>query len=1296
MAGRIGGLRGIRSGSRAPVASSSSWPSLGGAGKGLRRERVVLSSRKRAGEESVPIDGAYEDIKSIRAQVEVVGSKGIATAFRGMTSWMTTERRSRLLGVFVEASCDVHGPDTTVELLRSALNDPAGEVKPGPRVFSLLFQCVIDRGVEVKWATKIRQFMNRYEVQPDDICAENAVLALANANDVDGALEELRRAQKQTPIYEIGVLNAVIAAAASKGRVTDAEAVMNFISDRFLRPTAGTFNALLKAYGRSGNVQKANDVMATMKKSGFEPSIQTFNALMDAYVNQGDETGVKSVLERIERSNFGPDTITYNTMLSASIKSRNASSTEAIYHRMLRFQVKPDLNTLKLLIRAKFLGGDISSVRPLIEQFQELHHLRMDSDIYDGLVLEFCKAGAIEEAEDARVMSKLERKPISSAAVEALACAQAERNRPQDAMKTLRELMATENTIEAGPSESTFVTVASAFQRIDVIDNTVKLISIGRKRGFSSDSFLSLSMVALAKSGDIPGALESAERLRRGRSLSVDELAFLLKLLCRRDDVQTASVYGRDLRGRLSRLAQAGRSKPSLAVETALNELLTLQASKDNLGEALETQKLLATCELKESEQSKVALTKLRARRGELGLARSLLEKLTVADADACHTVLGAHAAVGDITGCKAVITVLTRMGLRWETRTYATMIRAHGNQKDERGAEIVFERLLRDGRLKKANIMDDEADSHNALLFAYANCGNERQTLLQLDRMRRNGVIPNTEAYGSIVEMYASRNVVSRANRILHQMRNDGVAPNSETIRSLVKAYKSSKDLRGARFAVLELRRLQLAADTATYNEIIELLAEFGDVNTIKAVIRDMKAVNQNPNTTSYVQLILACGKAKDKRTLATLWESVPKTTATRAAHINALVDSGDTRSAIRELAELEPRLRLQATTLNAALKAYAVEGRLNDAVRMLGELVRLEEKVDPEAYSLFFDALTAAQGGTDRASDFLREKGLSVDEKSFVHVVSAQLNQPLIPQRNSPVRKPMERVALSTNVENSLLAHYRAENTSKVVQLFRTLPSGIMKLGTEAIKTVIESVAVCGTAEDVCSVQMALARSAQNLGDGVVDRLVDKVATDGSAEDLVGTLSCVHLSKATLNSETAKKALNVLIRANQMSAAFTLVKNLRLSGTIDSKSLNSMYRIVVVSQIDAGDIRGAEKTLAGLAERWDVDLEFQTLQPVLNSYAANGDARKIRTLLKWMPYQNQEETIAMHSDIIKNCALQGNLHAAIALVKHLRQYSMEPQGSALHALCDALERNGEILAAHRLIASMQKRQPQ
>eukprot|EP00188_Purpureofilum_apyrenoidigerum_P000554 Plantae.Rhodophyta-Purpureofilum_apyrenoidigerum.ctg12471.p1 GENE.Plantae.Rhodophyta-Purpureofilum_apyrenoidigerum.ctg12471~~Plantae.Rhodophyta-Purpureofilum_apyrenoidigerum.ctg12471.p1 ORF type:complete len:1258 (-),score=232.01 Plantae.Rhodophyta-Purpureofilum_apyrenoidigerum.ctg12471:71-3844(-) len=1214
---------------------------------------------------------------TIRAQIRVVGIQNALSSFKSAVKRKGEEERDQLLRHYTQAIHKIHGAREALTFINDALAD--GVPKYTSDVFASFFARAVEDGEDSRVVNDARKLMAAFNVGADTECTVQMVRALASANEVDTVLQIMLRPENAKMWKNVDIYNSVLTAAAAHGDFRSVEIVLGKIRDSRIPANPAMFNTLIRVCSESGDMGKAQRVLSSMREHGFRPSLIAFNALLSGYTKLHDMDGVDRTFEDMRHSLIQPDTMTYNTILSARLYTSNFDEVVALFERMSRLRVEPDEVTLELVIRALFALNKASVVPELVGRIRRKYELSSSSELVNELISGYVKSDMTEEALQTVETATVEQVAVSPHVLAALAHRFSLHRRPKEASNVIA-LIGQDHW--GAISEETIERVIRLNLEEDNLNEAHRYVQAADKLGYKGAEVLSLSLKLYCQMSNVTKVEEAMKVLSALRPLTSRELCWALSVLSRASHIY-ASMEAFSALGKCN-----DNDCPESELACALNDYLALQLkqrNRENLTAALELTRKLGV-ELRPNVQAGLIRDKLAL--GDAQSARAMLHELNYADSDICHEVLKVFAEEGNVNASFSVTNCLSRMGLNWEERTYASLILAHGRARKLPKAEELFETMLR----KEAERIRPSSVTHNALLLAYAWNHRERDAILHMDRMRRYNLSVNVESYEALVQMYLNRKQIDRAERLFHYIRRTGVQPKSATVRAMITAYSQNDDLEGARRAESMLIELGLTSDVHSYNDILQIYSKRGRAAEILNALQQIRNSGAAPNSLSYLHFTHACKVSRQGLMLKNFVDEMPLGSELQAALVRTFTACEDYQQAVNILQTSKGHVLEDETTLNAQLLAYSKTQRLSTALQVCRLLTRKSLSVDTAAYDALIELIIQRRGRSN-VSAVLKDAGINTSSSSFAGLINKR--RKFVQHRDSPVKglrdglptiqKSARDEGHAVSLVDKLHLASRKENHGLVMKLLKGLQKGgLRQLQTETFRNVLKSIILAGTAKEAeIAIEEALERSLK-LSVSACEEAHRKFSEAGMISALQKLLK--YMEKQGTATDLQKVQLFELqLKQLQLSDAKIILAQIPVSDEFDSAAVNKFYRLLMQKQIESADPAGAMATFEMLERRWNVDFEKATLSLAIEACSTLGDLRSLSTILRFLRGHSGENLANEYSDLVCTMANAGNLRAVESLVGEMKRQKLNISDSGERCIREALTRSGEARAAMR-----------
>ncbi|KAK6162594.1 hypothetical protein DH2020_002435 [Rehmannia glutinosa] len=128
--------------------------------------------------------------------------------------------------------------------------------------------------------------------------------SLEKLDDLEGAEKILEEWEEKNIYFDIRIPNLVICAFCKKGRVREAEVILNRLLENGKEPTASTWSRMAFGYYENAQMEKAVEMTkkAIMARfPGWKPDLPTVAACLEYLKKKGDADGIQEMLMLLEK-----------------------------------------------------------------------------------------------------------------------------------------------------------------------------------------------------------------------------------------------------------------------------------------------------------------------------------------------------------------------------------------------------------------------------------------------------------------------------------------------------------------------------------------------------------------------------------------------------------------------------------------------------------------------------------------------------------------------------------------------------------------------------------------------------------------------------------------------------------------------------------------------------------------------------------------------------------------------------------------------------------------------------------
>jgi pentatricopeptide repeat protein len=272
----------------------------------------------------------------------------------------------------------------------------------------------------------------------------------------------------------------------------------------------------------------------------------------------------------------------------------------------------------------------------------------------------------------------------------------------------------------------------------------------------------------------------------------------------------------------------------------------------------------------------------------------------------------------------------------------YNNLVDACVNCKQPRKAEQIFKVMASKG-------VKPDSITFNTMIRAYAQNNDLEGSFALLERMESCGVQPNVVTFNSLVHAAVCNNRADKAWAVLPMMARVGVAPDSVTFASLVsgiKQDKSGKSLEKGFECLAHLRKLGIQPDEVLFNSLMDTCVHFGSLNRANEVFSMMRDANITPTAVTYSILMKGHGVRRDLDAAMRVKDDMEAAgVAANVVVYGCLADTalkvGCDDVAAQLVEEMESRgIESTVVTYSLKIKLYSRQRNLQKALDVLDEM--------------------------------------------------------------------------------------------------------------------------------------------------------------------------------------------------------------------------------------------------------------------------------------------------------------------------------------------------------------------
>mmetsp|Transcript_3314 Transcript_3314/g.7750 ORF Transcript_3314/g.7750 Transcript_3314/m.7750 type:complete len:394 (+) Transcript_3314:56-1237(+) len=167
---------------------------------------------------------------------------------------------------------------------------------------------------------------------------------------------------------------------------------------RDLEYSRALYHTVISILARGQGLDHSAEVLKDMALQDVVPDASTYGCLIRAQLARGDLESSVQVLGQMQRREVRPDLSTFQAVLDVCAHRQLPTLAAQILSDMEAAQVQPSSATLATLIRLHGRCGDLDSAKRVFREMPSRHSLKVDSQVYAGLVCVCMAEGEISEA----------------------------------------------------------------------------------------------------------------------------------------------------------------------------------------------------------------------------------------------------------------------------------------------------------------------------------------------------------------------------------------------------------------------------------------------------------------------------------------------------------------------------------------------------------------------------------------------------------------------------------------------------------------------------------------------------------------------------------------------------------------------------------------------------------------------------------------------------------------------------------------------------------------------------------
>ncbi|GJT64622.1 pentatricopeptide repeat-containing protein, partial [Tanacetum coccineum] len=182
-----------------------------------------------------------------------------------------------------------------------------------------------------------------------------------------------------------------------RGKVKEAEQLIEQAARRGLRPNKLSYTPLLNAYCRQNDTDKALDLFVKMIDSGEKPDLLTYQSLIHGIVVLGEVETAVIILEKMTERGVFPDAGVYNVLISGLCKKGKLPAARNMLSKMLDQDIPPDRFIYATLIDGFVRNEELDEAKKLFEHAIQ-KGVKLDVVGYNAIIKGYCKNGKLNDA----------------------------------------------------------------------------------------------------------------------------------------------------------------------------------------------------------------------------------------------------------------------------------------------------------------------------------------------------------------------------------------------------------------------------------------------------------------------------------------------------------------------------------------------------------------------------------------------------------------------------------------------------------------------------------------------------------------------------------------------------------------------------------------------------------------------------------------------------------------------------------------------------------------------------------
>ncbi|KAL3677547.1 hypothetical protein R1sor_027495 [Riccia sorocarpa] len=244
-------------------------------------------------------------------------------------------------------------------------------------------------------------------------------------------------------------------------------------------PNLFHYSSLLNSYALKGKHEEAEQVLEEMKAAGLRPNKVVWNSLINGYARAKLPHKAREVFESMTTYGLQPDMISFCSLMDAYAKGGQAKEAQEIFDQMKAAGLKPGSNSYSILIAAYGRSGDLSMIRRLSKEIDQIMGSDMDIHLFNSLLKLYCHAGVMDGVMD--TLRKMDAQACSPNRItfHILMAYFCKENMCDLAVKTFQDM----ESRGYPANETSYTILIQGFLRWDKVQDALDLLKEMHKRG---------------------------------------------------------------------------------------------------------------------------------------------------------------------------------------------------------------------------------------------------------------------------------------------------------------------------------------------------------------------------------------------------------------------------------------------------------------------------------------------------------------------------------------------------------------------------------------------------------------------------------------------------------------------------------------------------------------------------------------------------------------------------------------------------------------------------------------------